>query len=211
MSTNFSDNPRTCFRLFQQFLVYVTDAEKLYQLPENVLETDIATVPDDLLATYIRSSSIKQYLFPQDRVIADYLPCKLLESNIRFMKGPEDFTTRLSDVHTDGDHCTGLLSFGTVYPCKENTILHCTLEIYGRSEASFRKHVTKHLSIVKQKAVKAGIQKAMVRFATTIEKEMSVEELTKAFNELNVNRLTWKDFNLPQEMYVESFSWEKSL
>ena len=111
------------------------------------------------------------------------------------------------------DHCTGLLSFGTIYPCKENTILHCTLEIYGTrsSEASFRKHVKKHLSVMKQKAIKAGIQKAMVRFGAGLEKGMPSEELEKVFNEFGAKRITWKDFNLPHEMYVEGFSWEKNL
>ena len=167
------------------------------------MESDIATVSDEELATYLRSGSIKQYLFPKARVIADYIPCKLLESNIRFMKGPDDFTTRLSDVQSDGDHCAGLLSFGTVYLCKENTILHCVLEIYGTSTSSFRKHVMKHLSIVKQKAIKAGVHNAVVKFAINMENGVSDKELDKIFIEFNASRRI--------SSYLESFSWEKNL
>ena len=193
-------------------LTYVMDAEKLHQFSDTEpLDKEIAEVTDSLLSTFISFSAIKQYLCPEERIIVDYLPCKLLESNTCFMKGPEDFTTRLSDIQVVDDHCTGLLSFGTVYPCKENTIFHCTLEIYGTDESSVRSHVKKHLSVVKQKAVKAGIHKAMVRFLASVERGMSGEVFDKAFTEFNATKVTWKDFNLPKEMYVESFLWEKNL
>lgn len=184
--------------------------EKLYLITET-LDDSITIVSDNLLETYISSSNIKIYLFPQDRIIVDYLPCKLLTSNIPFMKGPGDSTSRVSDVSVSKDHCTGLLTCGTIYSCKENTILHCTLEFYGTDPSSINKHVVKHMSVAKHKAAAAELAKAVARFALSVDKEIADEVVDNVFIEHGAERLCWKDPQMSKEIYIENFLFEKDL
>ena len=165
----------------------------------------ITEVSDSLLTGYISTEVTKQYLFPADRVIIDYLPCKLLNSNLRFMKGPEDFTDIYTNVKVENSCVSGLLSCGTIYPCNGYDF-HYTLEIFGTDTSSLKRHIVSHLEIIKKKAV--GL--STIHLGLYIDKCFSQEIVEDIFSSYGVKR-TEAIRKLQNSEFEEMVLYEKKL
>ena len=114
-------------------------------------ETKVVTVVDDCLLTkYLTSQTTAKYLFPQDRVIINFMPYRLFASNVLLMSQLARFTEVFTDVHIESGKHKGLLSFGTSYKIPAFSCLYI-INIYGSDISSFERHVKKHLSRLKQK------------------------------------------------------------
>ena len=165
---------------------------------------DLTNVSDSLLKTYISEKAFKEYLFPENRTIADYVPLKLLESNIPLIKGPYEVTTVFSDVRCTNCQCTGLLSFNTIYPVKWPSF-HSTIEMFGTDETSLKKHIEQHLKLIKQKA------EGLCSVGVYIEKQISTELLDKIFLEYGVERVIWRHPTTNDVIYKDLLLFEKTL
>ena len=66
-------------------LRYILAKTALQQIPSYDEEIKSVTAADDrLLTQYITSDDAAKYLFPDDRVIVDFMPYRLLASNVPF-------------------------------------------------------------------------------------------------------------------------------
>ena len=165
---------------------------------------DLTSVSDSLLKTYISEKAFKQYLFPANRIVVDYVPLKLLKSNIPLMRGPYDVTTVFSDVRCTNGQCTGLLSFNTIYPVKRPSF-HCTIEMFGTDEGCLKKHIEQHLNLIKHKT------KGSFSVQAFVEKQVSTELLDKIFLEYGVIRIHWRHPTTNDVICKDSLLFEKLL
>ena len=136
-------------------LMYIFEKISLQQSERAVDGSSTITVADDnLLREYITSKDISKNLFQEGRIIIDFSPYRLLPSNVSLMKQPAGFAEAFSDVRLESGEHKGLLTFGTI--CKIPAFSYrYTIDVYGSDIVSFERHVQKHLSRLKQKAVGA--------------------------------------------------------
>ena len=168
-------------------------------------DTAITIVSESLLTEYLTSTDVKKYLFPEDRIIVDYVPFKLLSSNISLMRGPGDVTTIFSDVRILNNQHAGLLSFGTFYPVSGQNKFLCIIEMYGTDESSLKKHAAGHLKRIAQKA------DDITSIVMSVDRKISTEIVDEVFKEFAVTRRIWRDPNTSEVCYKDSFLWEKKL
>lgn len=135
----------------------------------------LAAASADVLTTYIHSEALSKYLFPHGRVIVDFVPFRLIDSNVPFMTEPSKFLEVFSDVRTEADAYKGLLSFGSIYKVKAVPYKY-SLDIYGTDCNSLKVHLVKHLMRMKQKAT--GTTAFVVTLNETFRSEI-VEEILK--------------------------------
>ena len=108
----------------------------------------IRNISDSELSTYITSNKISKYLFPSDRLIVNFVPFRLIETNVKLIRDPMKFTEIFSDLSTENDSCSGLLSFGIVYPI-EAVPYRYEINMFGADLGSFNAHIIKHLQRLK--------------------------------------------------------------
>lgn len=108
------------------------------------VECDLTLVDDDLLSEYIAATETSAYLFPDDRIIVEFIPFKPVLSNVPLLRGPEGFTEVFSDVRTEESQWKGLLSFGTMYKIRAVSYKYA-IDIYGSDIKSFERHVQRHM------------------------------------------------------------------
>lgn len=138
--------------LTMDHLVYSLEAEKLILWEADLKQTtEVKPIPFDDVAIYISSKETSAYLFPHGRVLIDYTPYKLLETNVLLMKQTSsDHTEVFSDVRIENGCVRGSLSFGSVFKAQTVSYVY-SIEIYGDDPVSVEHHVIKHLSMLKQK------------------------------------------------------------
>ena len=154
-------------------LRYTFEKSTIHQLSSFDEETQAVTAVDDnLLTEYITSHSA--YLFPEDRVIVDFEPYRLLASNFPFMSQPAGVTEAFTDVHTQSGKHKGLLSFSTSIRVPAFST-RLTIDVYGNDIDSFERHAQKHLSRLKQKTEDKAVVTLFVD--ETFPEEMVDEEL----------------------------------
>ena len=107
---------------------------------DNQQTSDIITVTDTLLSSYISSSAIRDYLFPEDRIIVDSCHTKPSEGKSLLLRGPEDFTEIYSDMKCDDKKFRGLVSFGTAFKIRAYSYRY-EINIYGKDIRSVRSHI----------------------------------------------------------------------
>ena len=130
-------------------LRYTFEKSAVHQLSSFDEETQAVTVVDDsLLTEYITTYSA--YLFPEDRVIIDFEPYRLLASNVPLINQPAGVREVFTDVHIQSGKHKGLLSFGTSIRVPAFST-RLTIDVYGNDTDSFERHVLKHLSRLKHK------------------------------------------------------------
>ena len=134
-------------------LRYIFEKATLQQIKLSDEETQaVKAVGDNLLVEYITAQTTANYLFPQDRVIINFVPYRLIASNVSLTNYFEAFTQVFTDVHTQCGKQRGLISFGTSYKVPAFSCSY-NINIYGNDMNSFERHVQKHLSRLKQKTV----------------------------------------------------------
>ena len=130
---------------------YVLEKTALQQIESFDQKTKTVTVADDsLLREYITSHSAAKYLFPENRVIVDFMPYRLVTSNVPLMSQAAGFTEVFTDVRFESGKQKGLLSFGTSFKVPAFSSRY-NIDVYGDDTGSFERHVQKHLSRLKQK------------------------------------------------------------
>ncbi|XP_045200508.2 histidine N-acetyltransferase-like [Mercenaria mercenaria] len=131
------------------------------------------------------SSPYSNYLFPEGRVIVEWVPFRFQETNIPLFKGRN--TVFVSDVmlnktdtvqetdktakHQENDsnlpqnasEVQGLLSASTIYKEQNEIDLSCVLDIFGNDIGSLRNHIIWHL----QRIETTGLEDIIVTVITT--------------------------------------------
>ena len=134
---------------FQDVLQYPLDTKQLQLILANdqSLETPLEA-SDSVLADHIRSKTLREYLFPKERIVINVVPHRVMESNIPLFREQGDMTMVFSDVGIQAGKPQGVLSFGSMYPIQKPPYAY-NIEIYGSCYSSIRNHVIKHLRRLK--------------------------------------------------------------
>ena len=119
------------------------------------------------------------------------------------MRGPEDFTTIYTNVKVENDVVSGLLSCGTLYPCKEIDF-HCTIEIFGTDKSSLKTHILNHLKIIKKNT--SGI----LKIGLYIDESFPLEFIEDMFSSFGIKR-TEADMAFTNSQIAEIVLYEKKL
>ena len=171
---------------------------------EETQSDELILVSDSCLTVYVTSKEVAEYLFPSGRIIVDYVPFKLLASNVKLMRAPNNFTQMFSDVRLDDGKPVGLLSIGTFYSAKNSTGL-CIMELYGTDVSSLKSHVAVHLKRVSQLVSSAS------NITLYIDKRIPSVEVDGVFSGFGLTRFTWQDPNTGETGYTDHFLFEKQL
>ena len=167
-------------------LTYLIDQKKIH--PEDSDLQSVATiteVSEELLKSYIQSEEAKKYLFPHNRIIVNWIPYRLMTSNVPLMALSSSSTYMYTDVNITSGMYRGLLSVGTLYPTKEPSFLY-NLDIYGKDLQSLRSHLVKHLVVLKEKTL--GVTNVLLFADGGIPPEQVIEE----FKELGFMLYQWQ-------------------
>ena len=172
---------------------------------EETTAPSLEELDNDRLAEYMESKEKSKYLFPHDRIIVNWVPFKLLKSNIPFMRGPNETTNMFSDVQTDHTNTyKGIVSTATFYPCPNPQNL-CNLEIYGTNFQSLREHLVRHIMILQKQT------KGVTHLLLFGHQGFPVEDAVKFFSEHGVSQYAWCDSEHPKRMYSEQILFERDL
>ena len=183
--------------LFDAQSVNLSDSEKTIALRLEELR-------DDRLAEYIDSKEASKYLFSHERIVVNWVPYRLLPSNIPFMRGPNHTTNMFSDIHMDARSYNGILSTGTFYPVQSPSYL-CNLEIYGLNFRSLREHLVRHIMVLQKHT------KGVTHLLLFGHQGFPVEDVVNFFSEHGVSKYAWCDSRKPDRIYSEQILFERDL
>ena len=164
----------------------------------------IKDISDNELSTYITSPGISTHLFPSDRIIVNFVPFRLIDTNIQFMRGPMKFTKVFSDIRTTSDGYEGLLSFGILYEVQVVPYRY-EINMFGSDLRSFKAHVVKHLERLKDTA--HGSSHVVVALDERFPPDM-VKSVFKDLGGLQQKHPTIKS---PGPYYAVQYLFEKTL
>ena len=162
----------------------------------------LESVTDQKLSVYLASNSVQEYLWPERRMIVDMVPLRTIESNITHIRGPEEFTAIFSDIRTENDKCSGLLSFGTVFKVQKHPY-HINLDIFGSDTRTLMEHIVRHLLVLKSKV------KGEVAVLAMVQEDYDMEKLDSVFNSFGVERKIWFDSTYPSLRYSKLYLYER--
>ena len=145
----------------------------------------LSKVTDTMLSTYFKTHHLIQYLFPEDRILVNSIPYRLMQSNIPIIFS----NNKIIDMcmYTDVSYCTdrykGLLSVGTSYPVPRPSFAY-NIELYGEDNDSLEKHIVCHLK--KMADIKAEKISVYVCFG----EKLSQQRIEGIFSKYNIPRQT---------------------
>ena len=169
--------------------MYYFAGQGLRFLDEDIRNTNRLNIVSDIqLSQYFKSKEISQYISPGGRLIVDAVPYKLIEANIQSMVQPREFTVVYSDIKEEADKCSGLLSFGLVFPTPQPQYKY-VLDMFGSDTKSLRIHIVKHLLRLREKT--DGVT-AMLVF---VPEELDIRLVDTVFEEYGITRHPHKSAN----------------
>ena len=159
-------------------------------------------VTEPLMSTYFNSRLVQDYLWPERRMIVDMVPLKTINSNLRYIKGPNGFPAVFSDIRTEDGRCCGLLSFGTVYEAQKHPY-HVNIDIFGDDTRSLMEHIVRHLLVLKSKV------KGEAVILVIVQVDFDMEKLDFVFESFGIKRKIWYDSTKPSYRYSQLFVYER--
>ena len=159
-------------------------------------------VTEPLMSTYFNSRLVQDYLWPERRMIVDMVPLKTINSNLRYIKGPNGFPAVFSDIRTEDGRCCGLLSFGTVYEAQKHPY-HVNIDIFGDDTRSLMEHIVRHLLVLKSKV------KGEAAILVIVQVDFDMEKLDFVFESFGIKRKIWYDSTKPSYRYSQLFVYER--
>ena len=110
-------------------------------------------------------------------MLVDVVPYKMIDANIPLMMQPRKYMEVYSDIKTTEDSCSGILSFGLVYPISRPQYKYM-LDIFGNDYSSLRIHIVKYLLRLKEKTT--GVTAMLVYVSETFPLE-NIDNIFKDF------------------------------
>ena len=162
----------------------------------------LTCVTEPVIATYFNSRFVQDYLWPERRMIVDMVPLKTINSNLRYIKGPNGFPAVFSDIRSENGKCCGLLSFGTVYGAQKHPN-HINIDIFGDDTRSLMKHIVRHFLVMKSKV------KGEAAILVIVQEDFDMEKLDFVFESFGIKRKIWYDSTKPRYRYSQLFVYKR--
>ena len=130
--------------------MYIVDGNNV-NIPGKGADSDVklAPVSDHELTLYFKTLPFSDYLFPQNRIVVNAVPFKLLEGNISLIR--KETIVGFSDFKFESGKGLGLLSFGAIYKIQEPKYRYM-LDIFGTDSSSLKAHIDHHMRVIHDKA-----------------------------------------------------------
>ena len=135
-----------------------------------------------MLETYFFDDRLRQYLFPSNHLLLDYVPLRCISENIQLLKGRN--TEFFSNVQENGNDIRGLLSAGSSYQC-ENPKQSYTVDIFGNDEENLERHLLVHMD----RATKLTNEDVCLQIF--VNKGHIAQELCRVLLKLGVEKCNW--------------------
>ena len=148
----------------------------------------LSIVTETQLAMYCKSNEICNYISSKNTLLVDAVPYKMIESNVQSMMEPRKYTTVFSDLRETNGSCSGLLSFGIVFPIPKPHYKYI-LDIFGTDSASLKAHINRHLMRLKEKTT--GVTSLYV----LVPEEIDIDHVDLILEEHGIVRPTYKSDN----------------
>lgn len=194
------------FFYFQIDYLYTFDPAKIRLYNADIENAaDLTSVSDSLLSSFVSSTTVSEYLFPEKRIIVDFVPLRLMQSNIE-LTGPKNFTEVYSDllIEDKSGACKGLLSFGTCYRIQALPYRY-EIDLYGADMNRFRTHIVKHLLRLKERVT------GITAVALFLEDSFSSETVDKLLTEFGGTKRQTHDSTTSDKYYTHQYLYEKKL
>ncbi|KAL3854096.1 hypothetical protein ACJMK2_013375 [Sinanodonta woodiana] len=151
------------------------------ELPNN---RPLMNMPIHGVANYFDTEAVRKYLFPEDRIVINWIPYRLLPSNLAL---PEcNNTVCASDVQVCNRMVSGLLSIATFYTIRRPRYA-CTLDLYGSDVSSVRYHLIYHLKFIVNEL------KDLACLSIVVDKQLDKQKLVDVIAEFRLIQLTDSD------------------
>ena len=114
-------------------------------------------------------------------MLIDVVPYKMIDANIPFMMQPRQYMEVYSNIRISGDTCSGLLSFGLLFPIARPQYKYM-LDIFGTDYESLKRHIVKHLLRLKRDTT--GVTAMLIY----VSNEFNVKKLDDVMTEFGISR-----------------------
>ena len=114
-------------------------------------------------------------------MLVDVVPYQMIDANIPFIMQPRQYMEVYSDIRIDGDNCSGLLSFGLVFPIARPQYKYM-LDIFGTDYDSLRRHIVKHLLRLNEKTT--GITAMLIY----VSDQFDIQKIDDVMNGFGISR-----------------------
>ncbi|XP_060578785.1 histidine N-acetyltransferase-like [Ruditapes philippinarum] len=156
-----------------------------------------------------------KYLFPEERIIVDWVPFRLSSTNVPLLKGRDtvfysDITSETAKVddlkneHTDDTgRIQGLLSACTIFKAQQKFDLSCNLDIFGLDFRTIENHMIFHL----QRINDTGMDNVNLRVYTS-KTACDISLLHSTLEQFGIQAVTNRT---REEQYIEQVVYEKDI
>ncbi|KAL3854206.1 hypothetical protein ACJMK2_013484 [Sinanodonta woodiana] len=148
------------------------------ELPNN---RPLKNMPIHGVAEYFDTEVIRKHLFPEDRIVINWIPYRLLPSNLSLLECEN--TVCASDVQVCNRIVSGLLSIATFYTIRRPRYAY-SLDLYGSDISSVRYHLLYHLKFI------ANELKDLACLSIVVGKELDKQKLLDVIAECGLIKLT---------------------
>lgn len=129
--------------MFQPFLLFHGNVADIVHTVPTTCPKTVRLLGKADLKQILRTKPVVDQLFPNGRLIADWAPYRLLESNVDHFFNDHCHIIG-SGLCTGSSEGPGLMTLGIIYPTPAG--LRCSLDIYGEiSEKALSLHLEEHL------------------------------------------------------------------
>ena len=168
--------------LFQLHYAGIITPEVRKLLSQQSEPLDLSSTNKCKLETYICDDRLRQYLFPSNRLLLDYVPLRSVSQNLQLLKGRN--AEFFSNVQSNGNEVRGLLSAGSSYQC-ENPPQSYSVDIFGNDEGSLERHLLFHMD----RAVK--LTDGNICLQIFVNKGYIAQELCRVLLKIRVEKCNW--------------------
>ncbi|VDI46700.1 Hypothetical predicted protein [Mytilus galloprovincialis] len=127
--------------LLMEFRSYITSVDQLKSILNttgNMTPTSAKPIDESELANILTNQQVCCHLFPEGRVIVDWVPYRLIKSNASLIK-----TIRTTVIGSNLKNDTRILTFANYFNALAGLI--CNIEVYGRVGETLAEHIYLHL------------------------------------------------------------------
>ncbi|KAL3854204.1 hypothetical protein ACJMK2_013482 [Sinanodonta woodiana] len=185
-----SDNPYIQSKAFWEMYTSVISTKDMFRymvIPNQLISSELPkshplkNMPIHVVAEYFDTEVVRKYLFPEDRIVINWIPYRLLPSNLALLECEN--TVCVSDVQVCNRMVSGLLSIATFYTIRRPRYAY-TLDLYGSDVSSVRHHLLYHLKFI------ANELKDLACLSIVVGKQLDKQKLFDVIAECGLNKLT---------------------
>ena len=123
-------------------------------------------------------------------MLVDVVPYKMMDANIPYIMQPKQYMEVYSDIKQSGDTCSGLLSFGLLFPIARPHYKYM-VDLFGTDYDSLRLHVVKHLIRLKRNTT--GVTAMLIY----VSDKFNIQSLDDIMAEFGISRHPHESKELP--------------